>query len=98
MARVAEFFHAQLARSERARAYAAQRGLSPEIIERFAIGYAPDSWNELLRRLGTDERAQRDLAAAGLIIERERDAPASGGRDGGSRYYDRFRDRLMFPI
>lgn len=98
MARVAEHFCGQLARSERARAYATQRGLSAEIIERFAIGYAPDSWNELLRRLGTDERAQRDLAAAGLIIERERDTSEPAGREGGSRYYDRFRDRLMFPI
>ncbi|HEX4052050.1 MAG TPA: DNA primase [Steroidobacteraceae bacterium] len=98
MARVAEHFRGQLARSERAQAYAAQRGLSAEIIERFAIGYAPDSWNELLRRLGTDERAQRELAAAGLIIERERDASDVVGREGGSRYYDRFRDRLMFPI
>jgi len=98
MARVAEFFRAQLARSERARAYAAQRGLSAEIIERFAIGYAPDSWNELLRRLGADERAQRELAAAGLIIEREREAAEPAGREGGTRYYDRFRDRLMFPI
>src|SRR6185437_1418900 len=98
MARVAEHFRGQLARSERARAYAAQRGLSAEIIERFAIGYAPDSWNELLRRIGGDERAQRELAAAGLVIERERDASEAAGRDGASRYYDRFRDRLMFPI
>jgi len=98
MARVAEHFRGQLARSERARAYAAQRGLSAEIIERFAIGYAPDSWNELLRRLGTDERAQRDLAATGLIIEREREGSDSAGHEGGTHYYDRFRDRLMFPI
>ncbi|HEY7928899.1 MAG TPA: DNA primase [Steroidobacteraceae bacterium] len=98
MARVAEHFRGQLARSDRARAYAAQRGLSAEIIERFAIGYAPDSWNELLRRLGTDERAQRDLAAAGLVIEREREGSESAGREAGAHYYDRFRDRLMFPI
>src|SRR6185437_13446776 len=84
MARVAEHFRGQLARSERARAYAAQRGLSAEIIERFAIGYAPDSWNELLRRIGGDERAQRELAAAGLVIERDRDASEAAGREGAS--------------
>ncbi|HLK71891.1 MAG TPA: CHC2 zinc finger domain-containing protein, partial [Steroidobacteraceae bacterium] len=67
-ARVAEHFRAQLARSERASAYAASRGLSDEIIERFAIGYAPDGWHEVLRRFGTDERTQRALAAVGLII------------------------------
>jgi DNA primase len=96
MARVAAHFQAQLATSERARSYALQRGLSQEIIERFAIGYASDSWNELLRRFGAGERAQRDLAAAGLIIEHERDGAAQGERD--AHYYDRFRDRLMFPI
>ncbi len=96
MARVAAHFQAQLAASERARSYAQQRGLSAEIIERFAIGYANDSWNELLRRFGAGERAQRDLAAAGLIIEHERDGADRGGRE--THYYDRFRDRLMFPI
>jgi DNA primase len=100
MARVAEHFRAQLASSERARSYAQQRGLSQEIIERFGIGYASDSWNELLRRFGANERAQRDLAAAGLIVEHERDGPAQGARDAPYQphYYDRFRDRLMFPI
>jgi DNA primase len=92
LAKVADFYASALRRSERARGYAAQRGLAAETIERFGIGYANDSWNDVLRRFGTGEREQAALLATGLVIERER---AGSGSDG---YYDRFRDRLMFPI
>jgi DNA primase len=92
LTKVADFYASVLQRSERARAYTAQRGLAAETIERFGIGYASDSWNDVLRRFGASEREQAALLASGLIIERER---AGGGSDG---YYDRFRDRLMFPI
>jgi DNA primase len=92
LAKVADFYASVLQRSERARAYATQRGLAAETIERFGIGYAGDSWNDVLRRFGAGEREQAALLASGLIIERER---AGAGSDG---YYDRFRDRLMFPI
>ncbi|MGH8207599.1 MAG: DNA primase [Steroidobacteraceae bacterium] len=104
LARVAEFYQGNLAGNSRARAYAAQRGLTPQIIERFAIGYAADSWNDLLRRFGTDEAAQRALAAAGVVIERSGSSDGNGDEPrtphaaAGARYYDRFRDRLMFPI
>jgi DNA primase len=111
LGKVADFYHSALQRAERATAYAAQRGLLPETIERFRIGYANDAWNDVLRRFGAGERDQRALLAAGLIIERERTGAASagsssagtgntgtGGGSGGDGYYDRFRDRLMFPI
>ena len=68
------------------------RGLDAAIIERFRIGYAPDSWNEVLRRFGATDEARRALSAGGLIIER--DTP----RAGSEPWYDRFRDRIMFPI
>lgn len=93
MSRVAGFYADCLARDERARQYLARRGLTREIIERFRIGYAPDSWNDVLKRFGTGDQARRQLAELGLIVERERGAP----RD-GERHYDRFRDRIMFPI
>ena len=89
LAKAADFYRSNLRHSERAQAYAAQRGLAAETLERFGIGYAPDAWNELLRQHGGSERTQRELLAVGLTIERERN---------GDGYYDRFRDRLMFPI
>ena len=88
LAQVADFYHEQLGRTARARDYVTARGLGSPIIDRFRIGYAPDSWNEVLRHFGATEAAQRTLKEAGLIIERER----------GDGCYDRFRDRIMFPI
>jgi DNA primase len=106
--KIVQFYGSQLQRNARASSYAAQRGLQPDTIERFGIGYATDSWNEVLRRFGASERDRLALLAAGLIIERDRNDGGGGGGGGGGgdssvggggdRYYDRFRDRLMFPI
>ena len=90
MGRVARFYAESLADDERASRYVSQRGLSAETVQRFALGYAPDAWNAVLSRFGTREADRRDLTATGLIIER------AGGR--GEHHYDRFRDRIMFPI
>ena len=93
MARVADYYAETLARDARAREYLAARGLETATLSRFAIGYARDSWNDILRRFGAKETERQQLADGGLIIERD------GGqiRD-GERHYDRFRDRIMFPI
>ncbi len=93
MANVAKYFSEALARDSRAMQYATKRGLTKDIVERFAIGYAPNSWNDVLRRFGRNEAAVQQLAELGLIIERER-----GQIRDGERHYDRFRDRIMFPI
>jgi DNA primase len=93
MGQVARFYAENLAREPRARDYLARRGLTAETLGHFAIGYAPNSWNELLRRFGVDDAQRQRLAATGLVIERER-----GQVQGAERYYDRFRDRIMFPI
>ena len=93
MARVARYYGEQLARDARAKRYVEERGLSKEIVERFAIGYAPNSWNDLLKRFGSTEEARRQLSELGLIIERERVQAREG-----EKHYDRFRDRIMFPI
>ena len=90
---VARFYVECLTRDARARDYVARRGLTAETLERFQIGYAPNSWNELLRRFGAAESGRKALSDAGLIVERER-----GQVQVGERHYDRFRDRLMFPI
>jgi DNA primase len=93
MARVARFYAEALARDARARDYLTQRGLAPETIARFGLGYAVNSWNEVLRRFGAGDADRQRLADAGLIIERE-----GGQMRDGERHYDRFRDRIMFPI
>ena len=90
---VAHFYVECLAREPRARDYVARRGLTQDTLERFQIGYAPNSWNEVLRRFGANDSTRKALQEAGLIIERER-----GQMRDGERHYDRFRDRLMFPI
>jgi DNA primase len=93
MERVAGFYSECLARDEHARAYVERRGLVRETVEHFGIGYAPNSWNDVLRRFGANETERRALSELGLIIERER-----GQIRDGERHYDRFRDRIMFPI
>jgi DNA primase len=93
MASVAQFFAETLARDTRASQYAEKRGLTKDIIQRFGIGYAPNSWNDVLRRFGKSDAAVQQLAELGLIIERDR-----GQIRDGERHYDRFRDRIMFPI
>jgi DNA primase len=93
MGRVMRFYMEALARDERAQQYVARRGLDRETVEKFGIGYAPNSWSEVLRRFGGTDEARRTLADLGLIIERDR-----GQVRDGERHYDRFRDRIMFPI
>jgi DNA primase len=83
----ARFFRQQLAGSDKARAYVGKRGIAPEIAERYAIGYAPDGFSALRDALGTDERRMQLLERGGLFSK----------NDKGS-VYDKFRDRLMFPI
>lgn len=93
MSQVARHYAEALTREARARDYVGARGLSAESVARFGIGYAVNSWNELLKRFGGSDAARQRLADAGLVVERER-----GQSHGAERYYDRFRDRLMFPI
>lgn len=92
-ARVAKHYAGALASDVRARAYVAKRGLDADSVARFQIGYAANSWSDVLRRFGTSPADVRQLAELGLAIERE-----GGEARDGERHYDRFRDRLMFPI
>jgi DNA primase len=82
------FFRDHLARSPFARRYLEERRIAPELIESFGIGYAPDEWRALLDALSPRHPLAK-LEAAGLLSRSER-AP--------DRPYDRFRNRLMFPI
>jgi DNA primase len=94
MARVASHWQDQLRRNDRVLTYATtKRGLTEETIEKFGIGYSLNSWNDVLRRFGGNEAAVKQLADLGLVIQRD-----AGQVREGERHYDRFRDRLMFPI
>jgi DNA primase len=94
---VAEFYRTQFRLDARVAEYAKRRGLSEATLSRFGIGYAPNAWDALTRTFGATEADQRRLLQAGLVIERDRrgEGDAAPGRSGS---YDRFRDRLMFPI
>ena len=72
---------------EACRDYVARRGLSQEVVGKFALGYAPDRWDALLTTLQARGYEPADMLSLGLVRE----------RDGGG-YYDYFRDRLIFPI
>lgn len=88
----ARFYHEILTRfplGESARRYLKERGVSPEIIKEFQLGYAPDSWQTLLIFLTKKGFKEKEIALAGLAIQSERSK---------DRYYDRFRDRLIFPL
>jgi DNA primase len=91
--RVAKHYASILPNDARAREYAKKRGLTRETIEKFMIGFATNSWNDVLKRFGANDADRKALADCGLIIERERTDSRTL-----DRHYDRFRDRLMFPI
>ena len=78
--------------SERAKDYFKARGLTGETAAKFSLGYAPDAWDCVLQQFGASETDRLKLLQVGLVIERERKAGVNPG------YYDRFRDRVMFPI
>jgi DNA primase len=92
--RAALFFRQSLSGEAKARDYLVKRGLTADIIQRFGIGYAPARWDGLLDRYGTTDDERQVLLRAGLVIERQPDAE----RGHGAGFYDRFRDRVMFPI
>src|SRR5690554_6406724 len=85
-------FYSQALQSHPARqpaiSYLNKRGISKDIATDFLLGYAPPGWDNLLRTLGGDSLQEKYLLEAGLLAEN----PDSGRR------YDRFRDRIIFPI
>jgi DNA primase len=82
-----QIYRATLRSNERAIAYLKKRGIDGPTAGRFGIGYAPDAWDTVMRQLGTSDARVAKLLQAGLL----------SANDSGRRY-DRFRDRIMFPI
>src|SRR5450755_1000488 len=98
LARAAENYRRQLKASDRAVAYLKGRGLSGEIAARFGLGYAPEGWRGLASVFASYDDPL--LEESGLVISHSAEAePTEGGEAAGARKrYDRFRDRIMFPI
>ncbi len=84
----ARFFYGNLNTDKKAKEYLTRRGLSESVIKRFGLGYAPDKWHELLDFLNRKGFSRELLYKAGLIVRNKE----------GERYYDKFRNRIMFPI
>lgn len=87
MQKCAQFYYKQLKHNQQAIHYLKSRGLNGQTAKLFLIGYAPAGWNHLTQALGNDAKMHSYLATTGMCIDRDRDS-----------IYDRFRNRIMFPI
>ena len=89
----ASFYHNNLLNSDSGKScrdYLKKRSLSSDILKEFQIGFSPNGWEELLSKALKKGYKLEDIEKAGLI--------AKSKRSGKVKYYDRFRNRLMFPI
>jgi DNA primase len=77
--------------AEHARLYLQERGLDDKVIEEFRIGFAPDRWDTVLQWGEKNKYTPEQLEACGLILKPSKP-------DSKVKFYDRFRNRLMFPI
>ena len=90
MEQVSQYYREQLRqhpKAEQAVAYLKQRGLSGEIAAAFGVGYAPPGWDNLSHYFSAKHITEKQLLTVGLLIAKQ-----------GGGHYDRFRDRIMFPI
>lgn len=86
-----QFFNSSLGKS--AREYLINtRGLNKDIIQEFQIGYAPESWDMISKHLHTKGFTENEIKQSGLVVEKNTTGQSN------RNYYDRFRDRIMFPI
>ena len=87
----ARFFHSQLYApvGKEALDYAMGRGMSKSILTTFGVGYAPDGWDNMVRAMKAKGYTDQELIDSGLVTQSQKDK---------TKIFDRFRDRLMFPI
>ena len=94
LAKSTKFYQEQL-RSHTGRdaavAYLKRRGVSGEIARDFCLGFAPEGWENLSSLCAKNPQEKENLVKAGLVLNRE-------SKDNGKSTYDRFRNRIMFPI
>lgn len=87
MTEITDYYYEQMCKSQRAIDYLKQRGISGKIAKQFSLGYAANGWSHVLDLFGKTEADKKKLLDTGLIIKKPEGC-----------YYDRFRDRIMFPI
>lgn len=96
LAQASQHYQQQLGKHAKASAYLTQRGLSAEITQRFELGYAPEGWRFLSTVL--PDYSDPRLIESGLVITPDQAQGEAEGNETHRKRYDRFRDRLMFPI
>lgn len=84
---IVSYYQQQLSRDIPSQSYLQQRGLSAEIITRFELGFAPNSVGELIRKFGMNQDDLQKLIDTGMLASNDR-----------GQHYERFRNRVMFPI
>ncbi|MDA8561493.1 DNA primase [Gammaproteobacteria bacterium] len=84
---VTNYYRSELKNSNESINYLKNRGLSGVIAKKFSIGYAPPGWGSVLHKFGTSQILKEKLFDAGMLIKKA-----------DSGFYDRFRDRIIFPI
>ena len=92
MSELSEFYQNQLKQSpgkKKVVDYAKNRGISGTIAKRFELGFAPSGWTNLYDEFKNDDEKVQDLLSMGMLVPK---------KDKKNDFYDRFRDRLMFPI
>jgi DNA primase len=87
LAKVERYYQANLRNNDTAQAYLKGRGIDGATAKRFGIGCASVGWSAVLDKFGTSKKMKENLLAVGLVIRKE-----------NGNYYDRFRDRIIFPI
>lgn len=84
---IAQFYQDQLRVCPQAVAYLKSRGLTGQIAKQYSLGYAPDAWDTLTQQFGNHPTAKQLLLECGMLIQKDT-----------GHHYDRFRNRIMFPI
>ena len=98
----AKFFQEQFVKNDSVKKYMKERGVAKETLENFRVGFAPDGWRNLLEYLVGKGFKPEDIEKAGLAINRGQSQTGTrtvaDSYRSESAYYDRFRNRIMFPI
>ena len=84
---ISNYYEQNLKGSDKAIKYLKSRGIDGKTAKHYALGFSIDSWDDITHKFGVTQEDKKRLLACGLLIEKD---------DGG--FYDRFRNRLMFPI